>query len=80
MINSYLQTTENREPPKLRASHSFLTMANLRASQLNFAYRLVWMARPMPSRTIRSVPMAIIAVHRSAGRRKRRRVDERGGD
>lgn len=46
--------TENCSAPKLLASHSFLSTANFKLSTLNLAYKLVCIARPIPSKTIKS--------------------------
>lgn len=66
---SYLHKTENMSPPSLVASHRFLITATLRHSQVNFASRFVWRARPIPSRTIRSTPSDDIAFAKSRFKR-----------
>ena len=59
---SNLNITLNISPPSRLASQRFFKTATFRASQANEAWRLVWTARPIPSRTIRSALRSLIAV------------------
>ena len=58
---SYLNTTANISPPSLWASHRFFKTATFKHSQLNLAYKLVWIDLPIPSKTIRSTPWITMA-------------------
>ena len=58
---SNLNITLNISPPSRLASHRFFRTATFRASQANEAWRLVWTARPIPSKTIRSALRSLIA-------------------
>ena len=59
---SNLNITLNISPPSRLASQRFFKTATFRASQANEAWRLVWTARPIPSRTIRSALRSLMAV------------------
>lgn len=72
-ICSYLKTTANISPPSFSASQRFFRTATLRQSHRNLAYKLVWMTRPMPSRTIRSTCISIIVSTRDLLRRDKSR-------
>ena len=62
---SYLNTTLYMLPPSCDASQRFLMTATLRTSQENGAWKLVCMARPMPSSTTRSASICFIRSLRS---------------
>ena len=62
---SNLNTTLNISPPNLLASHLFFSTASFRESHLNWASRLVCIARPIPSMTIKSAFSDLILATKS---------------
>ena len=58
---SYLKTAAYISPPSRWASQRFFRTATFRDSQFSVAYKFVWIARPMPSKTRRSTPLSTIA-------------------